>query len=161
LASFAVSAMTINMAMVPLSALAEESKVSEDTDSSVNILEKNVDLPKTTMDSETNSEDDSSYHEDKVEENVVETSESTSDEKEVTEKKELESETKSGTLTGSYENDGTWTFDQENGILVLSGGTLSASIGTDSWLKEIKKEDILEIRVVDAVGATDLSSLFN
>ncbi|WP_368556328.1 BspA family leucine-rich repeat surface protein, partial [Enterococcus faecalis] len=88
------------------------------------------------------------------------TSESTIAEKEAMEEQNTENETKAGTLTGSYDDGGTWTFNQENGLLVLSGGTLSASIGADSWLKEIKKNDVLEIQVVDAVGSVDLSELF-
>ncbi|WP_368556330.1 BspA family leucine-rich repeat surface protein, partial [Enterococcus faecalis] len=88
------------------------------------------------------------------------TSESTITEKEAVEEQNTENETKEGTLTGSYDDGGTWTFNQENGVLVLSGGTLSASIGADSWLKEIKKADVIEIQVVDAVGAEDLSELF-
>ncbi|EGO8717429.1 TPA: hypothetical protein ACNKKJ_002597 [Enterococcus faecalis] len=80
-----------------------------------------------------------------IEEKEIKTTESTVTEKEEIEDKETDNKTKVGTLTGSYENDGTWTLNQENGVLVLSGGTLSASIGEASWLKEIKKEDVLEI----------------
>ncbi|HBI1551688.1 TPA: BspA family leucine-rich repeat surface protein, partial [Enterococcus faecalis] len=156
LALFATTTMTVNMVMVPLSVLAEQNETS-DADSVGNVLEENVNLPAETMTSDADGEKESIDIEDKE----VEASKTITGEKEVTDEQKTEGEAKVGTLTGSYENDGTWTFNQENGLLVLSGGTLSASIGADSWLKEIKKADVLEIQVVNAVGAEDLSALFD
>ncbi|NBJ47424.1 hypothetical protein C6N01_14670, partial [Enterococcus faecalis] len=168
---FTATTMTINIAVAPLSALAEESKVSSDAGSAVNVLEKNVDLPETTTDSEDNSENDSSDFEDKVEENIVETSESTVVEKEVMEKNEavkeqtMETETKEGIITGSYENGGEWAFDQDSGSLTLTGGSLTGgsvneAYSNSTWLRSISKNDVLEIHVVNAVGGKNLSSLF-
>ncbi|EGO8956781.1 BspA family leucine-rich repeat surface protein, partial [Enterococcus faecalis] len=156
LALFATTTMTVNMVMVPLSVLAEQNETS-DADSVGNVLEENVNLPAETMTSDADGEKESIDIEDKE----VEASKTITGEKEVTDEQKTEGEAKVGTLTGSYENDGTWTFNQENGLLVLSGGILSASIGADSWLKEIKKADVLEIQVVNAVGAEDLSALFD
>ncbi|EKJ3581714.1 BspA family leucine-rich repeat surface protein, partial [Enterococcus faecalis] len=120
-----------------------------------------MNLPAETMTSNVEGEKESTDVDEKVEEKEIKTTESAVTEKEEIEEQETDNKTKVGTLTGSYENDGTWTFNQENGLLVLSGGTLSASIGADSWLKEIKKADVLEIQVVNAVGAEDLSALFS
>ncbi|EKZ0165330.1 BspA family leucine-rich repeat surface protein [Enterococcus faecalis] len=184
LALFATTTMTVNMAMAPLSVLAEENE-SSDADSVGNVLEENVNLPAETMTSDVDVEQESKTTEEKAEEKEIKTSESSITEKEeigdqekdtkieekeiktiessIIEKEEGENQKNDNktTLTGSYENNGTWTFNQENGLLVLSGGTLSASIGADSWLKEIKKEDVLEIQVLDAVGAEDSSELFS
>ncbi|EOH1637389.1 BspA family leucine-rich repeat surface protein [Enterococcus faecalis] len=160
LALFATTTMTVNMAMAPLSVLAEE-KESSDADSVGNVLEENMNLPAETMTSNVEGEKESTDVDEKVEEKEIKTTESAVTEKEEIEEQETDNKTKVGTLTGSYENDGTWTFNQENGLLVLSGGTLSAFIGADSWLKEIKTADILEIKVVNAVGAKDLSGLFS
>ncbi|EGO7566526.1 BspA family leucine-rich repeat surface protein [Enterococcus faecalis] len=159
LALFATTTMTVNMAMAPLSVLAEENE-SSDAVSVGSVLEENMNLPAETMTSDVEGEKESTDVEEKVEEKEIKTTESAVTEKEEIEEQETDNKTKVGTLTGSYENDGTWTFNQENGLLVLSGGTLSASIGADSWLKEIKKADVLEIQVVNAVGAEDLSKLF-
>ncbi|MGM0291243.1 BspA family leucine-rich repeat surface protein [Enterococcus sp. AZ029] len=160
LALFATTTMTVNMAMAPLSVLAEENE-SSDAVSVGNVLEENMNLPAETMTSDVEGEKESTDVEEKVEEKEIKTTESAVTEKEEIEEQETDNKTKVGTLTGSYENDGTWTFNQENGLLVLSGGTLSASISADSWLKEIKKADVLEIQVVKAVGAEDLSALFS
>ncbi|EKJ3581618.1 BspA family leucine-rich repeat surface protein [Enterococcus faecalis] len=160
LALFATTTMTVNMAMAPLSVLAEQNETS-DAVSVGNVLEENMNLPTETMTSDVEGEKESTDVEETVEEKEIETTESAVTEKEEIEEQETDNKTKVGTLTGSYENDGTWTFNQENGLLVLSGGTLSASIGADSWLKEIKKTDVLEIQVVNAVGAEDLSALFS
>ena len=160
LAIFATTTMTVNMAMAPLSVLAEQNETLEG-DSVENVLKENMDLPAETTASDADTEKELSDTEKAAEEKVVKTSDSTVAEKEAMEEQNTENETKAGTLTGSYDDGGTWTFNQENGLLVLSGGTLSASIGADSWLKEIKKSDVLEIQVVDAVGAEDLSKLFD
>ena len=155
LALFATTSMAMNMAMAPLSVLAEQNETS-DADSVGNVLEENVHLQAETMTSDADGEKDSIDIEDKE----VEASKTSTGEKEVTDEQKTEGEAKVGKLTDSYENNGTWTFNQENGLLVLSGGTLSASIGADSWLKQIKKADVLEIQVVNAVGAENLSELF-
>ncbi|MFC0616214.1 immunoglobulin-like domain-containing protein [Enterococcus faecalis] len=157
LAIFATTTMTMNMAMAPLSVLAEQNETAD----VVNVLENNMDLPGETMESDADAEKESSDTEVKAEKSVVKTSESAIAEKESVKEQNTGNETKEGTLTGSYDDGGTWTFNQEDGVLVLSGGTLSASIGKDSWLKEINKNDILEIQVVNAVGAKNLSKLFN
>ncbi|MCO5432948.1 BspA family leucine-rich repeat surface protein [Enterococcus faecalis] len=159
LAIFATTTMTVNMAMAPLSVLAEQNETLEG-DSVENVLKENMDLPAETMVNDADTEKELSDTEKPAEEKAVKTSDSTIAEKEAMEEQNTENETKEGTLTGSYDDGGTWTFNQENGVLLLSGGTLSASIGEASWLKEIKKGDILEIQVVDAVGSEDLSELF-
>ncbi|EKQ3613677.1 BspA family leucine-rich repeat surface protein [Enterococcus faecalis] len=160
LALFATTTMTVNMAMAPLSVLAEQNETS-DADSVGNVLEENMNVPAEIMTGDVDGEKEATDVEEKAEEKEIETTESAVTEKEEIEDQETDNKTKVGTLTGSYENDGTWTFNQENGLLVLSGGTLSASIGADSWLKKIKKTDVLEIEVMNAVGAKDLSALFS
>ena len=159
LALFATTSMAMNMAMAPLSVLAEQNETS-DTDSVGNVLEENVNLPAETTTSDADTEKELSDTKEAAEEKAVKISDSTIAEKEAMEEQNIENETKAGTLTGSYDDGGTWTFNQENGLLVLSGGTLSASIGADSWLKQIKKADVLEIQVVNAVGSENLSRLF-
>ncbi|MFC0616103.1 BspA family leucine-rich repeat surface protein, partial [Enterococcus faecalis] len=188
LSLFATTSMTVNVVMAPLSVLAERNE-EPNMNSAVNVLEKNMDLPEVTMNSNNNSEDEPSDIEgtvegvektaesSTVEEGVEKTAESSTVEEgaekttesstieEVTDKQESENETKEGTLTGSYENDGIWTFDQENGVLVLSGGTLNGgtintAIQNSTWLRKIAKNDILEIHISNVVGGKDLSSLF-
>ncbi|WP_368556311.1 BspA family leucine-rich repeat surface protein [Enterococcus faecalis] len=60
--------------------------------------------------------------------------------------------------SSAYKDEGIWRFN--DGILTLTGGTLSADIGNNSWLKYLDKADVQEIQVVDAVGAENLSNLF-
>ncbi|EKQ3613697.1 BspA family leucine-rich repeat surface protein [Enterococcus faecalis] len=60
--------------------------------------------------------------------------------------------------SSTYKDEGVWRFN--DGVLTLTGGTLSADIGNNSWLKYLDKADVQEIQVVDAVGAENLSNLF-
>ncbi|EOH1637496.1 hypothetical protein ACLSNP_002776, partial [Enterococcus faecalis] len=67
LALFATTTMTVNMAMAPLSVLAEGNEVS-DADSVGNVLEENMNLPADNMTGDVEGEKESTDVDEKVEE---------------------------------------------------------------------------------------------
>ncbi|EKJ3581682.1 BspA family leucine-rich repeat surface protein, partial [Enterococcus faecalis] len=157
---FATTSMTLNMVVSPLSSLAESNDISDD-DTVSNLSEINIDLPMLDIKSDTKYEKELIDYDE-----VAENSDITKDIIVVNDDKETETEqlndteTKVETLSGTYENNGKWTFEQNNGVLILSGGMLSEPIGRTSWLQKLSKENVREIYVIDAVGKEDLDNLF-
>ncbi|EGO8956833.1 hypothetical protein D3I10_13745, partial [Enterococcus faecalis] len=134
---FATTSMTLNMVVSPLSSLAESNDISDD-DTVSNLLENNIDLPIVDIKSDTKYEkelidyDEVAENSDTIKDIIV-----VNDNKETETEQLNDTETKVGTLSGTYENNGKWTFEQNNGILILSGGMLSEPIGSTSWLQKI------------------------
>ncbi|WP_348921871.1 BspA family leucine-rich repeat surface protein [Enterococcus rotai] len=147
---FTMTSMTVNLVAAPLASLAEGTSEAGTVESS---LTDTYEVEQSGVEASAESTTDSTM--------VEEEAESVKEKSETEESQTRANRADSELLTGSYENGGTWTFDQESGKLVLTGGTLSKTIGNDTWIKKVHRDKILAIEVVDATGAEDLSSLFS
>ncbi|WP_348921856.1 BspA family leucine-rich repeat surface protein [Enterococcus rotai] len=150
LALFAVTSMTVNLVAAPLASLANQAEDGTDAEKTEVELTDSLD----TYELEEAILENSTVEDEEVPEGAEEGNDQTET-----------SKAESGILTGSYENGGTWTFNQENGKLLLSGGTLNGGTKivanqNSTWLQQIAKTDVLEIHVENAVGGENMSSLF-
>ena len=157
---FATTSMTVNMVVSPLSTLAESNDTFDDEAVS-NLLENNIDLQIVTTKNDTKYEkelidyDELAKNSDVIKDIIVD-----NDNKKTETEQLNDIELNVELLSGTYENNGQWTFEPNNGVLTLSGGMLNESIGNTSWLQKLSKESVKEIYVVDAVGNEALDNLF-
>ncbi|MGM0291248.1 BspA family leucine-rich repeat surface protein [Enterococcus sp. AZ029] len=158
LALFATTSMTVNMMVIPVIALANNSSNSTDMEKNGELILGENEISKDVLPDNFNSNEETGQTDLIAEDNNENSSEATNGLEEV-DTSDINIEKNKIYFSGSYEDAGFWKFDQ--GVLKLNGGTLSAAIGENSWLKYIAKTEVQEIRIMDAVGAADLSRLFN
>ncbi len=157
LALFATTSMTVNIMVTPVTVLANNSSNSTDMEKNGELILGENEIIKDVLPDNFNSNEETKQTDLIAEDNNDNSTETTNGQEEV-DTSDINTEKNKMLSSGSY-NDGFWKFDQ--GMLTLNGGTLDAAAGENSWLKYIAKTDVQEIRVMDAVGAADLSRLFN
>ncbi|EGO8717409.1 BspA family leucine-rich repeat surface protein [Enterococcus faecalis] len=157
LALFATTSMTVNMMVTPVTVLANNSSNSTDMEKNGELILEENEIIKDVLPDNFNSNEETKQTDLIAEDNNGNSTETTNGQEEV-DISDINTEKNKMISSGSY-NDGFWKFDQ--GVLTLNGGTLDTAAGENSWLKYIAKTDVQEIRVMDAVGAADLSRVFN
>ncbi|EGO8281427.1 BspA family leucine-rich repeat surface protein [Enterococcus faecalis] len=143
--------------VTPVTVLANNSSNSTDMEKNGELILGENEIIKDVLPDNFNSNEETKQTDLIAEDNNDNSTETTNGQEEV-DTSDINTEKNKMLSSDSY-NDGFWKFDQ--GMLTLNGGTLDAAAGENSWLKYIAKTDVQEIRVMDAVGAADLSRLFN
>ncbi|MEB7428083.1 BspA family leucine-rich repeat surface protein [Enterococcus faecalis] len=159
LALFATTSMTVNMMVMPVAVLANNSSNSTDMEKNGELILGENEISKDVLPDNFNLDEKSEQTDLIAEDNNENSSEATNGLEEVDTSDINIEKNQINFSSGSYDDAGFWNFNQ--GVLTLNGGTLSAATGENSWLKYIAKTEVQDIRVIDAAGAADLSRLFN